>query len=115
MSSATYTFQWNHSKLNSLKSDVMGRMLNLGFKTAEVAQRGAPVLTSALITTIRATTDNKDTVYVLAGGSFEGKDVQYALKREFENNLHPEKRYYMRNAFDWLENNYIKAFEGLGK
>lgn len=112
MSSAMYSLKWNKSTLTRLKGDVMARMLNLGFKTATEAQHGAPVLTGALISSIRATTDGKNTVYVLAGGSFQGKDIPYARRQEYENKRHP---YYMKNAFGWLENNYLKEFKGLTK
>lgn len=115
MSSATYTFKWNQARLNGLKTNVMARMLNLGFKTATEAQHGAPVMTSALINSIRTTTDHKSTVYVLAGGSFAGKNVPYARRREYDNNLHPNKKYYMKNAFGWLNEHYATEFKGVTK
>lgn len=115
MNSATYTFKWNQAKLNGLRGNVMARMLNLGFKTAAEAQHGAPVRSGALINSIRATTDHKNTVFVLAGGPFAGKNVPYARKREYENKLHPNKRYFMKNAFAWLDKNYTKEFKGVTK
>lgn len=114
-SSATYTFKWNMAEINALKRDVIYRTLNLGYGIAAEAQRGAPVASSALINTIRATTNHKDMVHVLAGGSFQGYEVPYARRREYENNLHPNKKYFMKNAFAWGENNYLKYYKGLGK
>ncbi len=115
MSNANYTFKWNQAKLRSLKGSVIDRMINLGQKTANQAQRGAPVKTSALINSIRSTTDKKSHVYVVAGGSFNGYNVPYARRREHENKLHPNKKYYMRNAFSWLRENYANEFKGLTK
>lgn len=115
MSSAAYSFKWDTAKLSKLRGNFMKRALDLGFGTAREAQRGAPVLTGALVNSIRATTNGKDTVLVIAGGSVGGKKVAYARKREYENRAHQNKRYYMKNAFNWLEQNYTKAFKGMVK
>lgn len=123
-SKATYTFKWDISKINQLKRNVISDMINLGFKIAAEAQRGAPVGVypkgskksgGSLLNSIRTTTNNKDEVLVLAGGSFSGKKVPYAKRREYENNKNPHTKYYMRNSFKWGEENYQNCFKGVTK
>lgn len=114
-SSATYRFKWSISELNQLRKNTMASMLNLGFGIAAEAQRGAPVDTGALVNSIRTTTNNSDQVMVLAGGPFSDKSVPYAKRREYENRKNPQKRYYMKNAFAWGEQNYQKYFKEITK
>ena len=108
-------FTWNQQKLNEIRQNVMKGLMALGFDTANQAQEGAPVRTGALVNSIRTTTDNKDTVYVLAGGKAGRFNVPYARKREYHNNLHPNKRFYMTNAAKWAKDNYLKYFKGVTK
>lgn len=123
-SRAAYRFNWDKSKLNQLKRNTINSMLNLGFKIAAEAQRGAPVGVypkgskksgGSLLNSIRTTTNNKDEVLVLAGGSFSGKKIPYAKRREYENNKNPHTKYYMKNAFAWGEKNFASNFKGVTK
>ena len=110
-----YRFSWNATKLAQVKRNTIGEMINFGFKIAAEAQHGAPVDTGALVNSVRTTTNNTDQVLILAGGSFSGKSVPYAKRREYENKKHPSKRFYMKNAFAWGEQNYQKYFKGVTK
>lgn len=112
---AGYKFSWNRPRLSRVRSNSKQATLALGFGIANEAMRGAPVLTGALVNSIRVTDDSNGTVYVLAGGSVGGKSVPYAKRREFENKKHPNKRFYMRNAFNWGNKNYQRYYKGVTK
>lgn len=114
MSSASYSFKWDQSKLNQVKDNVMEAMVDLGMDTVYRAQGGAPVDSGALVESIRLATSGNQ-LLVLAGGTASGYNVPYAKFREYNNNLHPGTRYYMRNAFGWMEQNYLKYFRGITK
>lgn len=110
-----YRFIWNQPKITRVRTNAKEDTLALGYATANKASQGAPVKSSALVNSIRVTDDQSDTVLVKAGGQFAGKSLPYALRREFENNLHPHKKYYMRNAFNWAKENYQKYYKGVTK
>lgn len=104
---------WNQSAISKLKTDVEKRMFSFGYKIANQAKAGAPVLSGALRDTIHVTEAQAGLVIISAGGSFAGKKVDYARKREYENQAHPNTRYYMTNAFKWGEDNVLNFFKGV--
>lgn len=108
-----HKFTWNRNKLNRTTTNTKKATLALAYAISNQAMRGAPVLTGALINSIRVTDDANNIIYVKAGGSFSGKSVPYAKRREYENNLHPDKKYYMKKAFAWGNENYQKYFRGI--
>lgn len=93
----------------------MEALIDLGEDTAFKAQQGAPVLNSGLVNSIRITESKGNTILVLAGGTASGYNIPYAKRREYENNLHPNKRYYMKNALQWAYDNRMKYFKGITK
>lgn len=111
--SKSYTFTWNQNTLKKLQTNVMTRLLKLGYQINNKAKSNAPYLTGALVNSIRVDTSKDNTVYVLAGGKVLGRSVPYAKRREYENLAHPSKRYYMRNAFDDGVRNYKQEFKNL--
>lgn len=111
--SNSYTFTWNQGTLNKLKSNTMKRLIDLGTKINNKAKSNAPYLTGALVNSIRVDTSEQNTVYVLAGGNAVGRSVPYAKRREYENQLHPNTRYYMRNAFQDGVRNFKQEFKNL--
>lgn len=113
MASSTYSFTWNKATLGALNDAVVARMKGLAFKTLNEAKKGAPVLTGVLQNSIRVADADRTTEVIAAGGSMAGASVLYARRREYENRAHPETKYYMRNAFTWLKNNYKNEFKGL--
>lgn len=113
--SGGYKFAWNKHKIASIKGNVVEKTLDLAYAIGNQAMRGAPIDTGALVNSIRVTDDQKNTIYVVAGGSFSGKSVPYAKRREFENNLHPNKRFYMKSAFAWGNENYKRYYKGVTK
>lgn len=99
---------WNNGALTELQRRMNGGILRMGFDVASRARFNAPVKTGALRNDIRVVTDDRD-VYVVAGSS----RVPYAKRREYENNLHPETRFYMRRAFDSvMESNWQEKYFG---
>ena len=98
-------------KMDKLALKDMGQSMMLGmFKLAgaiaQKARANAPVQSSALVNSIRIEEDGYD-VYIRAGGIVSqtsdgsaSKKVDYALRREYENNLHPWRKHYMKRAND---------------
>ena len=107
---AKSTFKWNQAGLNNLNRGITKGLLNIGAAIAKQARTNAPVDTGALKGSIRVAEKNATTVYVLAGGNVGGKSIPYALRREYENNLHPDKKHYMRNAVKTVANSDIKQY-----
>ena len=100
--------KWDQSKIDAIRRNTMKGLLSMGYEIQRQAKDNAPWLSGDLSRSIRTTTEN-DTVYVVAGGSVNGKTIAYARLREYENNAHPDKRYYMRRAFDnVMRNGYSK-------
>lgn len=114
MSSTSYSFTWNQSTLNKLKANAMQRLLKLGYQINNAAKANAPWDTGALANSIRVDTSEQNIIYVLAGGRApSGATVPYAKRREYENKLHPSRKYYMRNAFRDETRNYKQEFKNL--
>lgn len=108
------TFTWNTGKVAGINQQVMRGLLKMGFDIASRARLNAPYLTGALRNSIRVTTDNTDTVYVLAGGQVGGSRIDYALRREYENKKHPSTTHYMGRAFDSVtKGNLYQYFGGI--
>lgn len=112
--SNSYTFTWNQSTLKKLKKNTMSRLVKLGTQINNKAKSNAPYLTGALVNSIRVDASEDNVVYVLAGGRTpNGAKVPYARRREYENQLHPSTRYYMRNAFQDGVRNFKQEFKNL--
>lgn len=108
------TFTWNQSALNRVRKGVLSGMYSMATDIHNKAIRNAPVLTGALVGSIRVTPPQGNDVYVLAGGkSTTGKEVRYALYREYHNKAHPSTTHYMGRAFeDTVRGNIAKYFKG---
>lgn len=108
-------FKWNEAALSRLRKNITTALISLGMDTANEAQRKAPVDTGALVNSIRMSKTNENQVVVLAGGTASGYNVPYARFREYNNNLHPGTRFYMKNALEWANKNVNKYFKGITK
>lgn len=113
MSSATVTFKIDQSKLNQIEQNIMVGVKKMGWAIANQAQRNAPVLTGALVNSIRVEDKNPTTVEVIAGGKYGGRDVPYALIRENVNKAHPSTTHYLERAFDSVVKDWQKYFKGV--
>lgn len=104
------TIKIDAAALNQVKTKVFRCMIPLAYDIASANRRHAPVLTGALVNSIRVEIVNPGSlIEVKAGGN--GR-VPYALRRNFENFAHPETKHYMENGAsdvfsgDW-ENKYF--------
>lgn len=113
MSSVSVSFRIDQSKLNQIERNIMQGVKKMGWDIATQAQRNAPVLTGALVNSIRVEDNNPTTVEVVAGGKYGGRDVPYALRREYENKAHPSTTHYLERAFNSVTKDWQKYFKGV--
>lgn len=121
---ATYTFTFDKDKIKELKDNANKALLKMTTDIETKAKSNAPVgvyppetgfVGGTLRDSIRKGVDGDGTHYVMAGGNFNGVSVPYALRREFENNLHPDKKKYLERAFNEVTENYDDYFKGVTK
>lgn len=85
----------------------------MGYDIASQARSNAPYVTGALRNSIRVQESKNNTVEVIAGGSFGGRSVPYAWKREQGPNKNPATEHYMENAAKKImTGDYIKKYFG---
>lgn len=88
--------KWDMNAINAIKRRAMQGLICAGYDVANKARGKAPVLNGDLAGSIRVDPRPSEyTVYVRAGGI---GGIKYALRREFENNLHPNTKHYMGNS-----------------
>ena len=104
---------WNQSKINLANVNARKGLFRMGFDIAAQARRNAPYVTGALRNTIRVQEAGNDSVEVVAGGTYGGKRVPYAWKREIGPNRNPATVHYMQNAASAImTGDYIKKYFG---
>ena len=105
--------QWNNAALSMINTKTIQGLFRMGFDIAARARENAPYQTGALRNTIRVQEVDANTLEVIAGGSYGGKKVPYAWRREWENNLHPDRKHYMQRAKDTImTGNYMQKYFG---
>ena len=104
--------KWDANAIAGIKRRAMQGLIRMGYDSANNSRRLAPVLTGNLAGSIRVEPrDSEYAVYVRAGGI---GGVSYALRREYENNLHPNTRHYMRNGVEEvMRGNWTKYLGGV--
>ena len=107
---AQTSFKWNNNAVSGLHREITRGLLNIGAAIARNARNNAPVDFGALKSSIRVAEVDSVNVNVLAGGVVGAKSVPYALRREFENNLHPQKKHYMTKAVKTVAAGDIKQY-----
>lgn len=101
------------SKILKANIDSTRSLIRMGYDIASQARRNAPYLTGALRNTIRVQEAGSNTVEVIAGGTFGGKKVPYAWKREQGPNRNPSTEHYMENAQKQImSGDYLKKYFG---
>ncbi len=95
MNPSNIKLTWNNGALTELQRRMNGGIMRMAFDIASRARYNAPVKTGALRNSIRVAPEQGQ-VFIVAGDS----RVPYAKRREYENNLHPETRFYMHRAYD---------------
>lgn len=116
------SFKWHQAQVKAVENWFMGGLIHMGFAIADKARANSPVDIGALKNSIRTTVDGNNKVYVIAGGTV-GKDEQgvarvingrfkipYAKKREYENNKHPNTKFYLHRAFETVTNGDVKRY-----
>lgn len=113
---ASVSFKFSNQALATMEKRIKEGMFQMGYDMANQARRNAPVLTGALRNSIRVEPEN-NVVYVKAGGNVAGYRIDYALKREYENRLHPDTRFYMKRAQEKIMSGdfMTKYFKGVTK
>lgn len=106
--------KWDNSKITLTNDKAVKGLFRLGFDIASQARRNAPYLTGALRNTIRVReSSDKDTLEVVAGGTYGGRKVAYAWKREQGPNRNPATEHYMENAYKTITTgDYITKYFG---
>lgn len=109
---ASVKVKWNNKNISLINQKAVKGLFRMGFDIAARARSNAPYVTGALRSTIRVE-EAGDNVQVIAGGSFGGKNVNYAWKREMGPNRNPSTEHYMGNAARAVvSGNYMKKYFG---
>ncbi len=110
---ASVKVKWNNSAIKKIDNNAMKSLFRLGFDIASQARRNAPYVTGALRGTIRVEEAGKNEIDVIAGGSFGGRVVRYAWKREQGPNRNSATEHYMENAKNTImTGNWEKKYFG---
>lgn len=107
-------FKWNNAKLSSLERNTKQGLRMVAEEMSNKAKENAPYDTGNLSRSIRVReTGVPGEIEVVAGGSFAGVEIKYAVRREYENNLHPGTKHYMRRAMNSvLQSNWKQKYFG---
>lgn len=101
------------AKISKVNVDSTRSLIRMGYDIANQARRNAPYLTGALRNTIRVQEVSQSVVEVIAGGSYGGKSVRYAWKREQGPNKNSSTEHYMENAQKQImSGDYLKKYFG---
>lgn len=112
MSSVGTYFKWNNAKISTLSRKTQQGLVMMAYEVANQAKQNAPYDEGTLRNSIRVV-PNTNGVEVIAGGSYGGKKIAYAKRREYENNKNPHTKFYMKNALETvLESNWKENFFG---
>lgn len=110
---ASVKLEWNNARISLLNKDAVKGLFKMGYDIASQARSNAPYVTGALRSTIRVQEADDNTVEVVAGGSYGGKVVDYAWKREQGPNRDSSTEHYMENAANTImTGDYIKKYFG---
>lgn len=101
----TYT-DYSVDVLKVEKARINNALSKMGTAIKNRAEMYAPVLTGALRADGRVVKDSPDSVTVRFGGF----SVPYARRRHYENNLHPETKYYLERAGNQVAKMGVKNF-----
>lgn len=111
--SVSVKLKWDNQTISLINKKTVAGLFKMGYDIASQARRRAPFITGALRNTIRVQETSDNVVEVIAGGSYGGKKVDYALIRENGPNRNPATEHYMRNsADDIMTGDYLKKYFG---
>jgi len=82
--------------------------IDLIYQGQNIAKSNAPILSwnlrRSIVTNIKTTLNNNLIWQIWS-------KLKYAKRREFENKKHPNRKYYMKKAKNYIENNIWNIFE----
>ena len=111
--SVSVKLKWNNQAISLINKKSVAGLFKMGYDIASQARQRAPYITGALRNTIRVQETSEGVVEVIAGGSYGGKKVDYALIREQGPNRNPATVHYMQNsAKDIMTGDYMKKYFG---
>ena len=102
--------KWYEPEIQQIRRNFMTGMIKMGYDMSNRAKSNAPVLTGALRNSIRVDDASSNAVWVRAGGQVGAFQVDYAILREFNNNKHPNTKYYMTRAYNSVVAGDIKKY-----
>jgi len=104
---------WSKAKLDSISDSMVKGLFKMGYDIANQARKNAPYVTGVLRNSIRVQESKNNSLEVIAGGSFGGRQVPYAWKREQGPNKNSATEHYMENAAKTImAGDYIKKYFG---
>lgn len=116
--STSVSVTWDNAKINNIFSNTTKGLIRMGFDMANLARGNAPYDTGALSNSIRVEV-NADTVNVVAGGRYAGRNIPYAAIQEFGGNagrgrrVHINGKHYMERAMNHImAGNYLQKYFG---
>ena len=110
---ASVKIKWDNKNISLINKKAVQGLFRMGFDIATQARVNAPYVTGALRSTIRVEEASDNSVEVIAGGSFGGRIVNYAWKREQGPNRLRSTEHYMENAKKMVvSGNYMKKYFG---
>lgn len=113
MSNTSVVVKIDQAKINGIEKKAVAAMVKMGYDIASQARYNAPYLTGALRNSIRVAESRDGEIEVIAGGSYAGYKVPYAMKREQGPNKNPATVGYMRKAAEKvMTGDYIKKYFG---
>ena len=114
MAKSSVKFKWDEKKLGSINLHMLQGMYMMGSDIENKAKMNAPYLTGALSDSIRTLRiDNGNIIEVVAGGVGFGRNIPYALMREYGPNRNKSTEHYMKNAMDFvMQGDYLKHYFG---
>ena len=118
MASAQVTLTWDTSKLANINQRTIKGLIRMAYDIGNQARRNAPYKTGALANSIRVE-ENGDTVNVIAGGAYAGRNIPYAAIQEFGGyagrnlSVRITGKHYMERAKDAImSGNYLQKYFG---
>lgn len=111
--SVSIKLKWDNQAISLINKNAVSGLFKMGYDIASQARQRAPYVTGALRNTIRVQETSEDVVEVIAGGSYGGKKVDYAMIREQGPNRNPATEHYMENsARSIMTGDYMKKYFG---
>ena len=100
MATNSVSFKWHKPRVERLEKFTKQGLWMMAGDMANKAKHNAPYLNGHLSNSIRRRLVNASEVEVVAGGKFGGRDIRYAVRREFENKKNPQTKHYMKRAME---------------